>query len=161
MLMDRMRHSNSGQRSTGGNRSGQATHHLSPRDAAQARGSLRALWSCFPVYFVFHRSHHAIFESRCDIITGGERAARVKLLNRYSGSRKQVRVGSRDRRLPVFAIFLSKGWRDLVDQTRTYDVFVVGSGASGGWAAKRLLEAGPKVDLVDVDLSFKDTTTTE
>ena len=31
----------------------------------------------------------------------------------------------------------------------TYDVLVVGSGASGGWAAKRLAEAGVKVALVD------------
>ena len=30
-----------------------------------------------------------------------------------------------------------------------YDVLVVGSGASGGWAAKRLAEAGVKVALVD------------
>ena len=30
-----------------------------------------------------------------------------------------------------------------------YDVLVVGSGASGGWAAKRLSEAGVKVALVD------------
>jgi choline dehydrogenase-like flavoprotein len=30
-----------------------------------------------------------------------------------------------------------------------YDVLVVGSGASGGWAAKRLSEAGAKVALVD------------
>ena len=29
----------------------------------------------------------------------------------------------------------------------TYDVLVVGSGASGGWAAKRLSEAGVKVAL--------------
>jgi glucoside 3-dehydrogenase (cytochrome c) catalytic subunit len=32
---------------------------------------------------------------------------------------------------------------------RTYDVLVVGSGASGGWAAKRLAEAGARVALVD------------
>ena len=30
-----------------------------------------------------------------------------------------------------------------------FDVLVVGSGASGGWAAKRLAEAGVKVALVD------------
>ena len=29
------------------------------------------------------------------------------------------------------------------------DVIVVGSGASGGWAAKRLCEAGVKVALLD------------
>ncbi|HVA00459.1 MAG TPA: GMC family oxidoreductase [Terriglobia bacterium] len=32
---------------------------------------------------------------------------------------------------------------------QTYDVLVVGSGASGGWACKRLAEAGLKVALVD------------
>jgi choline dehydrogenase-like flavoprotein len=32
---------------------------------------------------------------------------------------------------------------------RTFDVIVVGSGASGGWAAKRLAEAGVQVALVD------------
>jgi choline dehydrogenase-like flavoprotein len=32
---------------------------------------------------------------------------------------------------------------------RTFDVLVVGSGASGGWAAKRLAEAGVSVGLVD------------
>ena len=32
---------------------------------------------------------------------------------------------------------------------QTFDVIVVGSGASGGWAAKRLTEAGVKVGLLD------------
>ena len=32
---------------------------------------------------------------------------------------------------------------------RTFDVLVVGSGASGGWAAKRLAEAGVSVGLLD------------
>ena len=32
-------------------------------------------------------------------------------------------------------------------QTTRFDVIVVGSGASGGWAAKRLSEAGIKVAL--------------
>ena len=31
----------------------------------------------------------------------------------------------------------------------TYDVIVIGSGASGGWAAKRLAEAGVNVALVE------------
>jgi len=33
--------------------------------------------------------------------------------------------------------------------TILFDALVVGSGASGGWAAKRLSEAGLKVALVD------------
>ena len=39
-----------------------------------------------------------------------------------------------------------------------YDVLVVGSGASGGWAAKRLSEAGLKVAIVDAgrELSLAD-----
>src|SRR5258708_3630432 len=32
---------------------------------------------------------------------------------------------------------------------RTYDAIVVGSGATGGWAAKRLSEAGLKVALLE------------
>ena len=32
---------------------------------------------------------------------------------------------------------------------QTYDAIVVGSGATGGWAAKRLSEAGLKVALVE------------
>ena len=35
---------------------------------------------------------------------------------------------------------------------RTFDAIVVGSGASGGWACKRLAEAGLKVDEVPVDM---------
>ncbi len=38
----------------------------------------------------------------------------------------------------------------MTDQAgRTFDVLVVGSGASGGWAAKRLAEAGVSVGLLD------------
>jgi len=37
----------------------------------------------------------------------------------------------------------------MPDQKQTFDVIVVGSGASGGWACKRLSEAGVKVALVD------------
>ena len=39
----------------------------------------------------------------------------------------------------------------------TYDVIVVGSGASGGWACKRLSEAGVKVALVDAGRPQPDT----
>ena len=33
--------------------------------------------------------------------------------------------------------------------TRTYDAIVVGSGATGGWAAKQLAEAGLEVALLE------------
>ncbi len=42
-----------------------------------------------------------------------------------------------------------------------YDVIVVGSGASGGWACKRLAEAGLKVALVDAGQQQKDSNFTE
>jgi len=38
----------------------------------------------------------------------------------------------------------------------TYDVLVVGSGASGGWAAKRLTEAGLRVALLDAGRKLTD-----
>ena len=34
-------------------------------------------------------------------------------------------------------------------QSSTFDVIVIGSGATGGWAAKRLAEAGVRVALVE------------
>ncbi|MGH9435807.1 MAG: GMC oxidoreductase, partial [Terriglobia bacterium] len=42
-----------------------------------------------------------------------------------------------------------------------YDVIVVGSGASGGWAAKRLSEAGLKVAMVDAGFQQSDKNFTE
>ncbi len=42
-----------------------------------------------------------------------------------------------------------------------YDVLVVGSGASGGWACKRLAEAGLKVALVDAGRQQSDKNFTE
>ncbi|WP_239488452.1 GMC family oxidoreductase [Luteitalea sp. TBR-22] len=39
---------------------------------------------------------------------------------------------------------------------RTYDVIVVGSGASGGWAAKRLAEAGVNVLMLDAGRALTD-----
>jgi choline dehydrogenase-like flavoprotein len=44
---------------------------------------------------------------------------------------------------------------------RTFDVIVVGSGASGGWAAKRLAEAGVKVGLLDAGRALADSDYTE
>jgi choline dehydrogenase-like flavoprotein len=38
----------------------------------------------------------------------------------------------------------------------TFDVIVIGSGASGGWAAKRLAEAGVKVGLLDAGRALTD-----
>jgi choline dehydrogenase-like flavoprotein len=40
---------------------------------------------------------------------------------------------------------------------RTFDVIVVGSGASGGWAAKRLSEAGVSVALLDAGRVLKES----
>jgi glucoside 3-dehydrogenase (cytochrome c) catalytic subunit len=44
---------------------------------------------------------------------------------------------------------------------QVYDVLVVGSGASGGWAAKRLSEGGVKVALVDAGRQQSDKNFTE
>ncbi|HEX5483235.1 MAG TPA: GMC family oxidoreductase [Terriglobia bacterium] len=49
----------------------------------------------------------------------------------------------------------------MADQTSNYDVIVVGSGASGGWASKRLSEAGLKVAMVDAGRQQKDSNFTE
>ncbi|HET7215450.1 MAG TPA: FAD-binding protein, partial [Terriglobia bacterium] len=45
--------------------------------------------------------------------------------------------------------------------SQIYDVLVVGSGASGGWACKRLAEAGLKVALVDAGRQQSDKNFTE
>jgi choline dehydrogenase-like flavoprotein len=49
----------------------------------------------------------------------------------------------------------------IISARRTFDVIVVGSGASGGWAAKRLAEAGVKVALVDCGRPQTDASFTE
>ncbi len=43
-----------------------------------------------------------------------------------------------------------------MDDGKTFDAIVVGSGASGGWACKRLTEAGLKVALVDAGRKHTD-----
>ena len=45
--------------------------------------------------------------------------------------------------------------------TRNYDAIVVGSGATGGWAAKRLTEAGLEVALLEAGRSVSQTEFTE
>jgi choline dehydrogenase-like flavoprotein len=45
--------------------------------------------------------------------------------------------------------------------TRSYDAIVVGSGATGGWAAKRLSEAGLEVALLEAGRSISHTEFTE
>ncbi len=47
------------------------------------------------------------------------------------------------------------------DAPQRYDVVVVGSGASGGWACKRLAEAGLKVALVEAGRAQSDANFTE
>jgi glucoside 3-dehydrogenase (cytochrome c) catalytic subunit len=49
----------------------------------------------------------------------------------------------------------------MTDPTGPFDVIVVGSGASGGWAAKRLSEAGLKVALVEAGRPQSDQNFTE
>jgi choline dehydrogenase-like flavoprotein len=50
----------------------------------------------------------------------------------------------------------------MADRSKqTFDVLVVGSGASGGWACKRLAEAGLKVALVDAGPPQSDANFTE
>ncbi len=44
---------------------------------------------------------------------------------------------------------------------QTYDAIVVGSGATGGWAAKRLAEAGLKVALLEAGRAVSPTEFTE
>jgi choline dehydrogenase-like flavoprotein len=47
------------------------------------------------------------------------------------------------------------------EKTHSYDVIVVGSGASGGWACKRLAEAGLKVALLEAGRPQSDKNFTE
>ena len=50
----------------------------------------------------------------------------------------------------------------MTDKTKqSYDVLVVGSGASGGWACKRLAEAGLKVALLEAGRPQSDKNFTE
>ena len=50
----------------------------------------------------------------------------------------------------------------MADQSKqVFDAVVVGSGASGGWACKRLAEAGLKVALVDAGRQQSDKNFTE
>jgi choline dehydrogenase-like flavoprotein len=56
----------------------------------------------------------------------------------------------------------SPGGEVVADQGRTsFDVIVVGSGAAGGWVAKRLCEAGLKVALVEAGRPQSDKNFTE
>jgi len=47
------------------------------------------------------------------------------------------------------------------DKNATFDVLVVGSGASGGWAAMRLAKAGLKVAIVEAGRPQSDNNFTE
>jgi choline dehydrogenase-like flavoprotein len=49
----------------------------------------------------------------------------------------------------------------MADSKQTFDVIVVGSGASGGWACKRLAEAGLKVALLEAGRPQSDKNFTE
>ena len=59
------------------------------------------------------------------------------------------------------AIRTDRGQRASAMQTTRFDVIVVGSGASGGWAAKRLSEAGIKVALLEAGKPQGDADFTE
>ena len=48
-----------------------------------------------------------------------------------------------------------------VNLSQTFDAIVVGSGATGGWAAKRLSEAGLKVALLEAGRNVSPTEFTE
>src|SRR3954451_23913087 len=45
---------------------------------------------------------------------------------------------------------------DPLSQRSMYDVVIVGSGASGGWAAKRLAEAGLRVAVLEAGRQLSD-----
>src|SRR5689334_14223764 len=57
---------------------------------------------------------------------------------------------------------VQKGMRRVQNKNKPdYDVIVVGSGASGGWACKRLAEAGLKVALLEAGKPQSDANFTE
>ena len=46
--------------------------------------------------------------------------------------------------------------QSTIQNPQSYDVVIVGSGASGGWAAKRLTEAGLRVAVLEAGRQLTD-----
>ena len=96
---------------------------------------------CFLIAFerdLTHRRSNERFALDCAVINSAVSTARRL-------SRDRTRFPANDMSPTVY-------WRHMLQVSRaqsTYDAIVVGSGATGGWAAKELTEAGMRVALLE------------
>src|SRR5437773_9818025 len=97
-----------------------------------------------------------------------ERSAAERRISLWTVGETEARAGSfaaaQDDRVPGWQgrVTLSlDGGASMGEAGLNFDVVVVGSGASGGWACKRLAEAGIKVALVDAGRPQSDKNFTE